>query len=313
MLQRDPKNPILTREDLPEFPGVPDLRDPSSVFNPGAVEFEGRVHLMLRVQSRSRSTHLVLASSEDGRSFEVADEVVQFEGIEREERCLYHIYDPRLTRIDEEILVCFAADSDEGCFLGTARTRDLRSFEFLALGQEPARNGVIFPEKVGGRYLRLERPNRSVTDGGVATGDSIWLAESDDLLDWTPVGEVFSGRPHYWDELIGSGPPPIRTAAGWLHLYHGVATHFASSNIYQAGVVLLDLDDPTKVIGRSPGNILEPRELCELTGQVPNVVFPSGMVAPGEGGEVLVYYGAADSSVCLATTTVGELLAGCEE
>ena len=91
------------------------------------------------------------------------------------------------------------------------------------------------------------------------SGDAIWLTESDDLVEWRPVGEVMSGRPHYWDELIGSGPPPVKTEAGWLHLYHGVATHFASSNIYQAGAVLLDLEDPSRVIARTWDNILEPR------------------------------------------------------
>ncbi len=319
MLRRATPNPILTREDLPTFPDTPELNDPSSVFNPGAIEHEGRIHLMLRVQARSRATHLVMASSDDGRRFTVENHTVRFEGIEREPRRLHHLYDARLTRLGDELLVCFAADGDDACFLGTARTTDLRHFELLGLGDEPARNGVIFPEQIGGRYLRLERPNRTTTDGGVATGDAVWLAESDDLATWTPVGEVFSGRWHYWDELIGSGPPPIKTVAGWLHLYHGVATHFASANIYQAGAVLLDLDDPSKVIARTPGNLLEPRELYELVGQVPNVVFPGGMVVRGvpahepapNDAEVLVYYGAADTVVGLATCTVGELLGAC--
>ena len=125
-----------------------------------------------------------------------------------------------------------------------------------------------------------------------------------------------SGRPHYWDELIGSGPPPIKTREGWLHMYHGVATHFASANIYQAGVVLLDLDDPTSVISRSTDNILEPRELYEMVGQVPNVVFPSGIIVEEfddegfakPGSLVRIYYGAADTCIGLATTTIGELI-----
>jgi beta-1,4-mannooligosaccharide/beta-1,4-mannosyl-N-acetylglucosamine phosphorylase len=125
-----------------------------------------------------------------------------------------------------------------------------------------------------------------------------------------------SGRPARWDELIGSGPPPIRTAEGWLHLYHGIATHFQSVNIYQAGVVLLDRDDPTRVLSRGTDNVLEPREMWELTGQVPNVVFPSGWTvshtdpdgaAPGDAA-VHIYYGAADTCVGRADTTVAELI-----
>lgn len=319
MLQRAPESPVLTRADIPASTG---LVDPSSVFNPGAVAFGGRVHLMLRVQARSRATSLVMASSDDGRRFEVASETVRFDGIEREGRELFHVYDPRLTRIDDQVVVLFAADMADACRVGVARSRDLESFEFLGFSELPSRNAVLFPERIGGRYLRLERPNQRLTSGGVASGDAVVLAESEDLCTWALVdggAPVFEGRPRYWDELIGSGPPPVKTRAGWLHLYHGVATHFASSNIYQAGAVLLDLDDPRRVIGRSWDNVLEPREAYELSGQVPNVVFPSGWIVRDldEGGfargssEVLVYYGAADTCVGLCTSTVDELLAAC--
>jgi predicted GH43/DUF377 family glycosyl hydrolase len=206
---------------------------------------------------------------------------------------------------------------DGGCALGLARTRDFEAYEFMGIVSEgDIRNGVLFPEKVGGRYLRLDRPNRTQTEGGPTSGSAIFLSESLDLLTWKPVREVMAGRFHYWDELIGAGPPPIKTRKGWLQIYHGVATHFASSNIYQAGVALLDLEDPGQVIRRSRCNILEPRELYELTGQVPNVVFPSGAIVEDVDAEgfadpesrVLVYYGAADTSVCVAYTTVNELL-----
>lgn len=147
------------------------------------------------------------------------------------------------------------------------------------------------------------------------------MVKSQDLLNWQPVAPVMQGNPCYWDELIGSGPPPLKTRAGWLHIYHGVATHFGSSNIYQAGVSLLDLQQPQKVIARGSQNILEPREMYELCGQVPNVVFPCGLIcrtfdedgfAPPE-AEVLAYYGAADTCVGVATTTVAELLQQCRE
>jgi beta-1,4-mannooligosaccharide/beta-1,4-mannosyl-N-acetylglucosamine phosphorylase len=129
-----------------------------------------------------------------------------------------------------------------------------------------------------------------------------------------------SGRPRYWDELIGSGPPPVKTQAGWLHIYHGVARHFGAG-IYQAGVVLLDLENPARVIARSRNNFLEPRELYEVVGQVPNVVFPTGMIVDDVDGQgyaaptatVRVYYGAADTCVGLALTTVDELLAACHD
>ena len=317
MLERDPKTPLLTRADIPTATG---LIDPSSVFNPGAVHFRGRDYLMLRVQARSRATSLVLASSTDGRSFKVAEACVTFEGIESEARTIHHIYDPRLTAIGNQVVVIFAADMDDACRLGVAVTDDMQRFRFLGFSEDASRNGVLFPEQIGGRYLRLERPNGTTTAGGVATGDAIRLSESTDLVHWSLVGApVLEGRWRYWDELIGSGPPPVKTRRGWLHIYHGVATHFASSNIYQAGAALLDLQDPSRVLARTWDNILEPREVYELTGQVPNVVFPSGWLvrdldADGfadEASEVLVYYGAADTCVARCRTTVGALLEAC--
>lgn len=320
MLRRATVNPILTREDVPAMDG---LVDPSSVFNPGAVEHGGRIHLLLRVQARSRATSLVLASSVDGRRFEVDDRPVVLEGLEREQRTLHHVYDPRLTRVGDDVVVVFAADMDDACRLGVARStapHDLSRFAFLGFTEWPSRNGVLFPERIEGRWCRLERPNLVTDAGGVATGDAVRLAWSDDLVTWELEDEaLFAGRWRYWDELIGPGPPPIRTAAGWLCLYHGVATHFASANIYQAGAVLLDGDDPRRVLGRTWDNLLEPREPYELTGQVPNVVFPSGAVVRGlepggvadDGDEVLVYYGAADTCVGLAMGSVGELVGAC--
>jgi beta-1,4-mannooligosaccharide/beta-1,4-mannosyl-N-acetylglucosamine phosphorylase len=319
-MRRHPGNPILTRADIPDIP--PFLADATSVFNPGAVKVEDGYRLMLRVQARSRETFMVMAESADGQRFSVRSEIVELKGLDTAGERIYHVYDPRITRLEGEHHVMFAMDTDGGCRLGIAKTDDFKDFRFLGITTgDDVRNGVLFPEKVGGAYLRLERPNRARPEGGPATGSEIWLSESRDLLQWKARGPVMRGRFHYWDEYIGSGPPPVKTRRGWLHIYHGVATHFGSANIYQAGAVLLDLDDPSKVLGRSRGNILEPREPYELTGQVPNVVFPSGMIVEDfdEDGyarpssPVKVYYGAADTAVGLAVTTVDELLASTSE
>ena len=318
-MRRSPANPIITRADVPGVP--PHVVDVSSVFNPGAIRVGERDFLLLRVQTRGRETVLMVAESTDGEHFRVRPYIVNIAGLDAVGQTIYHVYDPRLTRIDDTVYIMFAADTDAGCRLGTARTTDFERFELVAFGgDEETRNGVLFPERHDGRFLRLERPNRVQLAGGVTTGSEIVLAESDDLVSWRQLGPVMAGRPHYWDELIGSGPPPVKTHAGWLHIYHGVATHFASANIYQAGVVLLDLDDPRRVLARSRNNVLEPREPYELMGQVPNVVFPSGMIvdehdsqgfAPSE-SSVRIYYGAADTVVALATTTISELLEACE-
>ena len=319
-MKRHPGNPILTRESVPDIPSL--LTDVTSVFNPGAVKFGGRYLLMLRVQGRSRETFMVMAESADGVRFTVAPKVVEFKGLEKVKERIYHVYDARITRLDGAFYILFAMDMDSGCQLGLARTEDFEDIRFLGVtSADDVRNGVLFPEKVNGAYLRLERPNRARLEGGPATGSEIWLAESDDLVHWRRRGPVLGGRFHYWDEYIGSGPPPVKTRRGWLHIYHGVATHFGSANIYQAGAALLDLQDPLRVIGRCRGNILEPREPYELAGQVPNVVFPSGMIVEEYDAEgyalpsspVKIYYGTADTAVALAVTSIAELLEAATE
>jgi beta-1,4-mannooligosaccharide/beta-1,4-mannosyl-N-acetylglucosamine phosphorylase len=314
-MERYKNNPIITRKDIPDIP--PHLVDVSSVFNPGAIKFGDKYLLMLRVQNRGRETFLLTAISDDGVHFSISNQIVQFNGIEKIKEKIYHCYDPRITRIDAIYYIMFAMDMDDGCRLGLAQTDDFENFEFMGIvSEDDNRNGVLFPEKINGKYLRLDRPNEIDLPDGPTTGSVIRLSESDDLLEWESVGPVISGRSHYWDELIGAGPPPIKTEQGWLQIYHGVATHFGSSNIYQAGVMLLDLENPLKVIGRSRYNILEPREMYELIGQVPNVVFPSGAIVEEVAADgfakldsrIFIYYGAADTSVGLTISTISELL-----
>lgn len=319
-MKRHSRNPLVRRSDIPSL--APHLVDVTSVFNPGAARWGDKIVLILRVQNRGRQTFLLPAISTNGLDFVISDQTVQLHGLEKLEYPVYHIYDPRITRIEDSFYLTLAMDTDAGCRIGLAVTSDFQHFDFLGvLLNGDARNAVLFPEKIGGEYVMLYRPNRSRVDGTVATGSEIELAVSRDLLSWIPRQVVMTGRFHYWDEFIGSGPPPVKTHRGWLHIYHGVATHFAASNIYQAGVVLLDLDNPGKVIGRSKYNILEPREMYELVGQVPNVVFPTGLVPkePGRDGfldedtELMVYYGAADTCVAMAVTTVRDLLMACDD
>jgi beta-1,4-mannooligosaccharide/beta-1,4-mannosyl-N-acetylglucosamine phosphorylase len=320
-LRRVGDTPLVTRSDIPAMP--PDIIDPSSVFNPGAVLVDGTTHLLLRVQSRGRRSFTVPARG-DGLVFDVADRPVEFTGLNLS---VFHNYDPRITCLGDEILVTTALDTDDGCRLGIWRPTGgddgfagLTRLELAGMSaHRDTRNGVIFPEMSDGRLLLLERPNQADAPGQPGSGSAIVLSATQDFVTWEDLGPVLTGRPHYWDELIGPGPPPVKTREGWLLIYHGIATHFASSNIYQAGAVLLELDDPTRVVARTRDNILEPREPWELTGQVPNVVFPSGLTvasrdasgfAPPE-ARLRVYYGAADTAVGLADASVGQLVDAC--
>jgi beta-1,4-mannooligosaccharide/beta-1,4-mannosyl-N-acetylglucosamine phosphorylase len=319
-LKRSQFNPILTRVDIPAV--LPDVVDVSSVFNPGAIKVDSTYLLLLRVQTRGRETVLMLATSGDGERFAVRPECIAISGLERVAGRIYHLYDPRITSIDGNHYIMLAADTDEGCRLATVGTPDFSRFELIGFDSAgDTRNGVLFPQLFDGKYLRLERPNRSLLTGSSPSGSTITLSESADLQQWRDRGPVMSGRARYWDELIGAGAPPVKTRAGWLLVYHGIATHFASVNIYQAGVALLDLEDPSTVLARSRHNILEPREPYELTGQVPNVVFPSGMIVEDYDEQgfarpqsaVRLYYGAADTCVGLALTTVQELIDCCNK
>ena len=319
-MRRHGDRPIISPGDIPDL--GPHLRDVSAVFNPGATTFNNQVVLILRVQNRGRETFLMPAYSTNGIDFEVASRTIHLRGIEMVKDPIYHVYDPRMTRIGQTYYMIVAMDMPTGCRLGLARTHDFEDFEFMGLvSLEDNRNGVLFSEQIDGHFLRLDRPNQVKTSSGVTTGNSICLSMSKDLIHWETQGPIFHGNFHYWDELIGAGPPPLKTRHGWLLIYHGVATHFASANIYQAGVALLDLKDPSKLIARGRYNILEPRMPYEMMGQVPNVVFPSGLVAKEldqEGfapdqSELFIYYGAADTHVALATTTVAELIQACQE
>ncbi len=317
IFERHPANPILTRDSIPaESP----LADPSSVFNPGALHHDGSFQLILRVQSRARRTAWMRATSSDGVRFRIEPEPADWHGLERLGTTVHHVYDPRVTRLDDRILVVAAIDLDDGCRLGLFETEDLRRYSFLGLCSEREnRNGVLFPRAIGGRYARLDRPNRVHRADRPPTGDAIVLSYSDDLLAWDRAAVIAEGRPRRWDELIGPGPPPIPTRHGWLCVYHGVATHPGGVNIYQAGLLLLDFGDPSRVLARSDANVLEPREPYETVGQVPNVVFPSGWIVepdidddpvPDE-ARVYLYYGAADTAIALATATVGDLIEAC--
>jgi len=314
-LQRSSARPLLTPREIPALRA--DLEDVSGVFNPGAVLWQGRELLLLRVQTRGRTTLLLPAERHADGRVEVLGGPITIAGLDRISPAPAHVYDPRLSVIEGAIYGVLACDFSEGCRLLTVRSENFEHWEMVSL--DPGgdrRNGVLFPERIAGRFMRLERPNQQERAGAPSTGDTIVLSESKDLLQWKTVAIVLRGRPQMWDELIGSGPPPVKTREGWLHIYHGVATHFASVNIYQAGIVLFDLEDPSRLLARGAFNILEPRESWELTGQVPNVVFPSGMIveetdAEGfaeAGSAVRIYYGAADTVVGMATTTIAQLV-----
>jgi predicted GH43/DUF377 family glycosyl hydrolase len=191
---------------------------------------------------------------------------------------------------------------------GMAVSKDLVHWDDLGLITPPEiddRDCVLFPDKIGGRWAMLRRPMNYVGAAYGCDRPGIWLSYSDDLRTWTEPELVAAPSAAAWESRkIGAGAPPLRTEKGWLCFYHGVDDRVT----YRAGVMLLDLKDPSRVIARGDGFLLEPREYYERTGLViPNVVFPSASVV--KDGTVFVYYGCCDTCVSVATVELSELLA----
>jgi len=187
-----------------------------------------------------------------------------------------------------------------------AKTKDFKTFVRLENPFLPFnRNGVLFPKKFDGEYLLLSRPSDS---GHTPFGD-IFVSRSKDLVYWGKHRHVMSsGGSGWWQTLkIGGGPAPIETSEGWLMFYHGV-TNTCNGYVYSIGSVILDLDNPAKVKYRCKNFVMTPEEWYEERGFVPNVLFPCAVLVDGETGRIAVYYGAADTYVGLAFTTVDEIV-----
>ena len=352
VLTRHPNNPLLTPEDVPYPCGL--------FFNAGVVKYQGRYVMVFRndfgatsgeeFQARVRvgnpgfdGTNLGIAFSNDGISWDVRPKpCIDIEKAFRliaplmpgkdPARELSRFYDPRLTVIEGRVAMCFAIDTAHGLRGGVALTSDFEQWEVMSASVPDNRNMVLFPEKIDGRYARFERPVN--TFGGVVhSGDqaSMWLSYSPDLRHWGDGQHVLSSREiPFANDKMGPGAPPIRTRAGWLTAFHGVWRDDTRgkhgwedrwSKIYSAGIMLMDLNEPWRIIGFSPDPLLAPEAWYETGGAGPDggafdgfrthVIFPGGMILE-DSGEVKIYYGASDTVECLATAHVDDLIALCK-
>ncbi len=295
---RWPGNPALTASD---FPGA------GAAFNPAAVSFEGETLLLVRVEERTGLSYLGVARSVDGLSDWIVepDRALRPEPGSSVER--FGIEDPRITRIGDEYLIAYTGYSSRGPLVCLAATRDFRAYERRGVILPPEnKDAALFPERFGGRFALIHRP---VASSQISAAD-IWLSWSPDLRHWGDHTLLLeAGAAGSWDSAkVGLGPPPLLTSRGWLLLYHGVRTT-ASGAVYRAGLALLDREQPERVLARLRGWVLGPDEPYERTGDVGNVVFPCGWLLLEDGDTIRVYYGAADSTVCVATSSVAGLLA----
>jgi len=295
VLRRYEGNPIITAGDIPFTC--------NTVFNGSPVKIGDDYYILLRVEGQHGYSLFALAHGTDGYHFEIEKlpVMVPAEDGPMAKYEVAGIEDPRITPLEGTLYVVYTAFSGYGPVMALARTADLRRFERLGIISEPGnKDGLLFPRKIGGLYARLDRPI------GKDVG-SIWVSFSPDLLHWGESRVVISPRPGYWDSYrLGGSAVPIETPEGWLEIYHGVKMT-SSGPIYRAGVVLLDLEQPWRVIGRSPVPVLAPRAEYERIGDINNVVFASGAIVEPD-GEVKVYYGAADTAICVASAHIDDLV-----
>lgn len=301
MIRRYERNPILTKADVP-YPV-------ETVHNAGVAKFGDRYVMVFRSHLRNGRSILGLAESEDGFRFRVrpkpfltpADQG-PFAAYEE-----FGVEDPRICFLDGAYWITYSAYSRHGVRVALARTEDFERVERIALiTQADMRNVVLFPARFGGRYARLDRPHSQIAPW------SIWISYSPDLVHWGDSRILIKPLAYHWDEMkVGPGATPIRTAEGWLNIFHGVFKTMDGA-IYRLGVALHELEDPARLIGVADDWILQPEDPWEVTGYVHNVVFTCGAVAE-EDGSIKIYWGGADTVICAGTAQASELVRLCRE
>jgi predicted GH43/DUF377 family glycosyl hydrolase len=265
--------------------------------DPKLVEQDPRVFWYGETMYLTTLSHLRLAWSEDGVRFEVEPRpAVQGHGpLEA-----FGVEDCRVTEIEGVFHLTYTAVSSNGVAVGLITTSDWSRFIRHGVILPPHnKDCALLPRPVDGAWWALHRP--SGVDIG---GNFIWIARSPDRLHWGAHECLLRTRPGQWDgERVGAGASPIETGQGWLEIYHG-----ADANMrYCLGAILLDRDDPRRVLKRSRDPIMEPLARYEQSGFFGNVVFTNGHRVDGD--ELTLYYGASDELVCGATLSIAEILA----
>ena len=284
-LQRYAKNPILRpRKEHPW--------EARAVFNCAVVHHDGLFHMLYRAVAMDLVSSIGYAVSRDGFSWSRLDKPVLEPATKFETK---GVEDPRITRIGDIFYMVYVAYSEQGMRVCLASSINLIDWVRLGiiLPEEDNKDAALFTEQIDGRFCLLHR-----------RPPDIWIAYSNDLVNWTDHQVIMHPRPGTWEALkIGAAGPPIKTEHGWLFFYHGVG----ENNVYRLGVALLDLNDPTNVLKRQVKPILEPEQEWERLGDVPNVVFSCGQVVVDD--TLYLYYGGADTVIGLATVDKEQALA----
>jgi len=299
LFHRHERNPILTAAHWP-YPV-------NSVFNPGAVLLpDGTTLLLCRVEDRRGHSHLCAARSANGiDGWKIDTQPTLMPDPEHFPEEIWGIEDPRITFVNElnKYAVVYTAYTREGPGVSLALTEDFHHFERYGLILQPEdKDAVLLPERINGNWALIHRPV-------AVPGAHMWLSYSSNLRHWGDHKLMLKARRGAWWDAnkIGLSPPPIKTKIGWLVIYHGVRENAAGA-IYRLGLALFDLDKPEICLKRSEEWIFGPEEPYERRGDVDHVVFPCGYTIASDGDTIRLYYGAADTSIALATGSVNAML-----
>jgi beta-1,4-mannooligosaccharide/beta-1,4-mannosyl-N-acetylglucosamine phosphorylase len=295
VIWRYSRNPVIPRNATPRS---------NSIFNSAVVPYQGRFAGVFRVDDTRRVMNIHAGFSEDGLSWQIEPEPIQFQCDDPEVAAFQYRYDPRVCWIEDRYYITWC-NGYHGPTIGVGYTYDFKTFYQLENAFLPFnRNGVLFPRKINGKYAMFSRPS----DKGHTPFGDIFYSESPDMIHWGRHRWVFGAGGSPWNQTkIGAGPPPIETSEGWLLIYHGVLTS-CNGFVYSFSAALLDLDKPWKVIARAAPYLLSPQMPYECVGDVPNVVFPCAALVDGATGRMAIYYGAADTVTALAFAYLHELV-----
>lgn len=294
-LWRYQENPVIGRNPL---------KDVTRIFNSAVLPYDQGFIGVFRGEQINGIPYIYLGRSTDGIHWEFETEKIQFVDENGNEFMPQYAYDPRLVQVEDTYYIIWCQDFF-GAAIGMAQTKDFETFVRLENPFLPFnRNAVLFPRKINGNYVMLSRPSDS---GHTPFGD-IFLSESPDLTYWGKHRHVMGKGNEWWQSLkIGGGAAPIETTQGWLLFYHGVSGT-CNGYVYSIGGAILDLENPSIVKYRCENFLLTPQEWYEERGFVPNVTFPCATVQDAASGRIAIYYGAADTCVGLAFTTVEEIV-----
>ncbi len=317
VVTRYSKNPVLKASDVPYKSDL--------VSNAGITKYQGKYVMVFRNDQRideytvGEGLYLGLAYSDDGMKWNVMPKPC----FDMKNEEFLNTYDPRLIVINGKCYMTFAMETRHGVRGGIAVTEDFEKFDVISISAPDNRNFVLLTEKYNDMYIRLERPFPIYGRPDYPERFDIWISESPDLVYWGKP-DLLLGVEHvpFANLKIGPGAPPIKTPKGWLTTFH--ASDFDPSRQrngyertwkkrYCAGIMLLDLQDPRKIVGMSKKPLIAPEAEYEITGGYRNhVIFVTGNILE-DSGEVKIYYGAADTYVCLATAYVDDLIGLCTE